>query len=204
MAPYYTRRLSAEATDHCTRTPGQQTEKPKLPEERNVPKRYIVDRPQRPLCTAVMRWRCQRSGIGRGTATLLGIRPLVLGPKSIQNFCAYRGLAEESVSGHAAVSHQHGRHTHKTSRRLTVIWRGVSDGKSMATSAMDSGSAISDAGVQLGEAPGEDEEEREKNVVEWRFSERFKGMEDLFLPRGRIVRGTLTSGDEVMRAFKSC
>lgn len=111
MAPYYTRRLSAEATDHCTRTPGQQTEKPKLPEERNVPKRYIVDRPQRPLCTAVMRWRCQRSGIGRGTATLLGIRPLVLGPKSIQNFCAYRGLAEESVSGHAAVSHQHGRHT---------------------------------------------------------------------------------------------
>lgn len=74
----------------------------------------------------------------------------------------------------------------------------------MATSAMDSGSAISDAGVQLGEAPGEDEEEREKNVVEWRFSERLKGMEDLFLPRGRIVRGTLTSGDEVMRAFKSC
>ena len=72
----------------------------------------------------------------------------------------------------------------------------------MVTSAMDKGSATSDAGVQPGEAE-EDEEEREK-IVEWRFSVRLKGMEDLFLTKGRMVRGTFTSGDELMRAFKSC
>jgi len=83
--------------------------------------------------------------------------------------------------------------------------RGASDGESMATSVMDRGSATSDAGVQQAEAEGsgEDEEEREK-IVEWRFRVRLKGMEDLFLTRGRIVRGTFTSRDELMRAFKSC
>lgn len=81
----------------------------------------------------------------------------------------------------------------------------VSDSKSMATSVMDRGSASSDAGVQPAEpeASEEDEEAREKIVVEWRFRERVKGAEVLFLTKGRIERGTLTSGDEVMRAFKS-
>jgi len=76
----------------------------------------------------------------------------------------------------------------------------------MTTSVMDKGSAISDAGVQPAEAEGseQDEEERENIVVEWRFKVRLKGMEDLFLTRGRIVRGTFTRGDELMRAFKSC
>lgn len=76
----------------------------------------------------------------------------------------------------------------------------------MTTSIMDKGSAISDAGVQPAEAEPseEDEEEREKIDVEWRFKVRLKGMEDLFLTRGRIVRGNFTSGDELMRAFKSC
>lgn len=71
---------------------------------------------------------------------------------------------------------------------------------------MDRGSAISDTGVQPGEADTseEDEEEREKIVVERRFSVRPKGLEDLFLTSGRIVRGNFTKGEELMRAFKSC
>ncbi|KAF8132509.1 formyl transferase-domain-containing protein [Boletus edulis] len=78
----------------------------------------------------------------------------------------------------------------------------TSDG-TMATSAMDKGSAISDAGVQLGEADAveQGEEEREK-IVDRHFSVnvRLNGMEVLFLTRGRIVRGR----DELMHAFKSC
>jgi len=76
----------------------------------------------------------------------------------------------------------------------------------MATSVMDMGSASSDAGVQPAEpeASEEDEEGREKIVVEWRLRVRVKGAEVLFLIKGRMVRETLTSGDEVMRAFKSC
>ena len=87
-----------------------------------------------------------------------------------------------------------------------MVCRGVSEGEWMTMSVMDRGSAISDAGVHPAEAEGsgEDEEEREKIVVEWRFRVRLKGMEDLFLTRGRIMRGTFTSGDELMRAFKSC
>lgn len=85
------------------------------------------------------------------------------------------------------------------------MWKGVSDDESMATSVMDMGSTFSDAGVQSADvqASEEDDEEREK-IVEWRFRVRLKGMERLFLARGRIVRGTFTSGDELMRAFKSC
>ena len=84
-----------------------------------------------------------------------------------------------------------------------MLCRETSDGNAMATSAMDKGSAISDAGVQLGEADAveQGEEEREK-IVERRLSVnvRLNGMEVLFLTRGRIVRGR----DEWMHAFKSC
>lgn len=51
-----------------------------------------------------MWWRCQRSGITTWnwyTATLLGMRRFIFGPKSVHNFCAYGGLATGSASGHA-------------------------------------------------------------------------------------------------------
>jgi len=71
---------------------------------------------------------------------------------------------------------------------------------------MDIGSAISDIGVQVAEveASEEDEEGRENIVVECRFKLRVKGTEELFFIRGRIVRGSFNSGEEVMHAFKPC
>lgn len=84
--------------------------------------------------------------------------------------------------------------------------RGVSDGESMATSVTDMGSTFSNDGVQSDKVEASEavEGERENIVVEWRLKVRLKGMEDLFLIRGRMVRGTFTSEDELMRAFKSC
>lgn len=171
----------------------------------NIPIRCVLNRSQCPRCTAVMRRRCQRSRIAawnRHTATLLGARFFLLGPEPVNDFYAYRGLVEnkqtsEFVSTSCACL---------TSRRRTIVCSDVCDGsKSMATSAMDMGSTNSIAGEQSAEdEASEDGEEREKIVVEWRLRVRVKGMEDLFLIRGRIVRGTFTSGDEVMRAFKSC
>lgn len=84
--------------------------------------------------------------------------------------------------------------------------RGVSDGESMATWVTDMGSTFSNDGVQSDKVEASEavEGERENIVVEWRLKVRLKGMEDLFLIRGRMVRGTFTSEDELMRAFKSC
>lgn len=75
------------------------------------------------------------------------------------------------------------------------MWRGVSDGKAMAASVMDGGPAICDAGAQPIEAvpPGECVE----IVV-------LDGLEDPFLTRGRIARGTLIRGDAFIRALRSC
>lgn len=74
----------------------------------------------------------------------------------------------------------------------------------MATSFMDMGSIFSNAGVQSAEVEAsEEDEEREKIAVEWRFKVRLKGLEGLFLIRGRMVRETFTSGNELMCAFKS-
>lgn len=87
-----------------------------------------------------------------------------------------------------------------------MICKGISDEELTATSAMAIGSTFSDAGVHSAEveASEHNDEQREKIVVEWRFRVRLKGIEDRFLARGRMVRGTFTSGDELMRAFKSC
>ena len=76
----------------------------------------------------------------------------------------------------------------------------------MATSVTDMGSTFSNDGVQSDKVEASEavEGERENIVVEWRLKVRLKGMEDLFLIRGRMVRGTFTSEDELMRAFKSC
>ena len=104
-------------------------------------------------------------------------------------------------------SHVNVSSAHLVSKRLTIFCKnGVPEGKATATSVMDMGSASSDAGVQPAEpeVSEEGEEEREKIVVEWRLRVRVKGIEALFLIKGRMMRGTLTSGDEVMRAFKSC
>ncbi|KAF8127375.1 hypothetical protein EV363DRAFT_1344559 [Boletus edulis] len=84
-----------------------------------------------------MRWRCKRNELAawsRDTATL-GIQLFVLGPKPVQDFCAYGRLAGDITE--------------------------TSDG----TSDMDRGSAISETGVQLGEADAVKEGEEERGNV---------------------------------------
>lgn len=99
----------AEDNGHYGTTTDERPDRKKPPKASYIPNRYIPNRSQKTWCTAVMRWRCQRSRIAacnRNTATLLGIR-LFLGPKPIHDFCAYRGLARRGKRPRSEITSAH-------------------------------------------------------------------------------------------------